>query len=53
MDNDTSSSITLAEDTNEETVDNFTIVENLDSDDDSDFDPKEYESDDDQDPVDG
>ena len=51
LDNDTSSSTTSAEDTNKEPVNDFTIVENLDSDDDSDFDPNEYESDDDKDPV--
>ena len=53
LDNDTSTSATLAEDKNDESVNDFSIVENVESDDDSDFDPNEYESDDDNDPVDG
>ena len=46
------SSTTLAEDTNNESINDFTVTD-LESDDDSEFDPNEYESDDEKDYEEG
>ena len=52
QDNDTSSTASVGN-TNEVTVNDFTILDSIDSDDDSDFDLNCFDSNEEEDPIDG